>query len=120
MNFSKHSEDVIADFRGLPRTASIALKRPPVQLDKILVLLQEKYQLEQASPERTLVEHWGQVFGDLAGRCTPVRIKHGRTLIVSVTNQTLRSELQFRKRAVLRSIQALPNCKEICELVIRS
>lgn len=120
MNFSKHFEDIIADFRGLPRTATIASKHPPIQLDKILGLLQEKYQFEQPSPERTLVENWGQVFGNLAGRCNPVRIKSGCTLIVSVTNQTLRSELQFRKRAVLIKIQALPNCKDICELVIRS
>ncbi len=119
MNFSKNTEDIIADFRGLPRTTTYSSKRPPVQLDNLLVLLTEKYKLEEASPERTLVEHWGEIFGNLAGRCNPVRIKDGRTLIVSVTNQTLRSELQFRKRAVLKKIQALPNCKGVCEMVIR-
>ena len=120
MNFSKSTEDMIADFRGLPRSISASSKRPPVQLDKILVVLKEKYKLEQPSAERTLVEHWGEIFGNLAGRCNPVRIKDGRTLIVSVTNQTLRSELQFRKRTVLRKIQALPNCKDVSEMVIRS
>jgi hypothetical protein len=119
MNFSKNTEDIIADFRGLPRTATLSSKRPPVALDNILVLIKEKYKLEQPSAERTLVEHWGEVFGNLAGRCNPVRIKDGRTLIVSVTNQTLRSELQFRKRAVLKTIQALPNCKNVREIVIR-
>lgn len=119
MNFSKKTEDIIADFRGLPRTATLSSKRPPVQLDNLLVILKEKYQLEQPSPERTMVEHWGEIFGNLAGRCNPVRIKDGRILIVSVTNQTLRSELQFRKRAVLKKIQALPNCEKVCEIVIR-
>jgi hypothetical protein len=119
MNFSKNTEDIIADFRGLPRTATYSSKRPPVQLDNILVILKEKYKLEQPSAERTLVEHWGEIFGNLAGRCNPVRIKDGRTLIVSVTNQTLRSELQFRKRAVLKKIQALPNCGSVREIVIR-
>ena len=66
-----------------------------------------------------MVEHWGEIFGTLAGRCNPVRIKDGRTLIVSVTNQTLRSELQFRKRTVLKKIQSLPNCKGVSEIVIR-
>ena len=119
MNFSKNTEDIIADFRGLPRTITYSSKRPPVQLDNLLVILKEKYKLEQPSAERTMVEHWGEIFGNLAGRCNPVRIKDGRTLIVSVTNQTLRSELQFRKRAVLEKIQALPNCQGVSEIVIR-
>tara|TARA_B110000093_G_scaffold52421_1_gene56415 strand:+ start:59 stop:421 length:363 start_codon:yes stop_codon:yes gene_type:complete len=119
MNFSKNTEDIIADFRGLPRTITYSSKRPPVPLDNILVILKEKYQFEQPSAERTMVEHWGEIFGTLAGRCNPVRIKDGRTLIVSVTNQTLRSELQFRKRTVLKKIQSLPNCKGVSEIVIR-
>ena len=119
MNFSKHSEDIIADFRGLPRSVSASSKRPPLPLDNLLVVLTEKYKLEQPSPERSLVEHWGDIFGNLAGRCNPVRIKDGRTLIVSVTNQTLRSELQFRKRAVLHKIQTLPNCSQVREMIIR-
>jgi hypothetical protein len=119
MNFSKNTEDIIADFRGLPRTTTYSSKRPPVPLDNILVLLKEKYQLEQPSAERTMVEHWGEIFGSLAGRCNPVRIKDSRTLVISVTNQTLRSELQFRKRAILKTIQALPHCKGVNELVIR-
>ena len=119
MDFSKNTEDIIADFRGLPRTTSASSTRPPVPLDNLLVLLTERYKLEQPSAERTMVEHWGEIFGSLAGRCNPVRIKDGRTLVISVTNQTLRSELQFRKRSILKKIQALPNCKGVCELVIR-
>ncbi|MGJ8638114.1 MAG: DUF721 domain-containing protein [Opitutaceae bacterium] len=121
MKFNKQTEDIIADFRGLPRTVTSASLREPTQLDNLLVVLQEQYKLEQPSPERTLVENWEAVFGSkLAGRCNPVRIKDGYTLIVSVTNQTLRSELQFQKRAVLKKIQALDNCDEIRDIVIRS
>ena len=119
MNFSKNTEDIIADFRGLPRTTTASSKRPPMQLDNLLVLLTERYKLEEPSAERTLVEHWGEIFGSIAGRCNPVRIKDDRTLVVSVTNQTLRSELQFRKRSIIKKIQSLPNCKTVCELVIR-
>jgi hypothetical protein len=95
------------------------LQRPPVQLDNLALLLTERYKLEEPSPERTLVEHWGEIFGSIAGRCNPVRIKGGRTLVISVTNQTLRSELQFRKRSIIKKIQSLPNCEAVCELVIR-
>ncbi|HAV13538.1 MAG TPA: hypothetical protein DCX06_08640 [Opitutae bacterium] len=121
MKFRKDIEDIIADFRGLPRTVTNASRREPTPLDNLLVVLQEQYKLEKPSPERTLVENWETVFGPkLSGRCNPVRIKDDHTLIVSVTNQTLRSELQFQKRAVLKRIQALEQCSEIKDLVIRS
>ncbi len=121
MKFSKNIEDIIADFRGLPRTVSESSRREPMALDNILVVLQEKYKLEKPSPERTLVENWEKIFGpSLCERCHPVRIKDEHTLVVSVTNQTLRSELQFMKRSILKKIQALENCSEITDLVIRS
>jgi hypothetical protein len=121
MNFSNNIEDVIADFRGLPRSTSASSKRPPVPLDNLLVILNEQYKLEKPSAERVLVENWEAIFGaSLASRCNPVRIKDGHTLIVSVTNQTLRSELQFRKNAVLKKIQALEHCDGVRDLVIRS
>lgn len=119
MNFSKNHEDLIADFRGLPRTVSRSSRRPPVPLENLLVVLKEKYKLEKPSPERILVEHWGEIFGNLAGRCNPLRIKDEHILMISVTNQTLRSELQFRKRKILHAIQKLDHCSGIDELVIR-
>lgn len=119
MNFKKSTEDLIADFRGLPRTISASSRRQPAPLGNLLVVLKEQYKLEAPSPERTLVENWDLVFGKLASRCNPVRIKEGR-LIISVTNQTLRSELQFEKRAILQRIQNLEHCRDIKELVIRS
>lgn len=121
MQFSKNIEDVIADFRGLPHTVTASSRREPTPLDNILVILQEKYKLEKPSPERTLVENWEKIFGpSMCERCHPVRIKDENTLVVSVTNQTLRSELQFMKRSVLKKIQKLEYCSDIKELVIRS
>ncbi|MEO0510370.1 MAG: DUF721 domain-containing protein [Verrucomicrobiota bacterium] len=119
MKFSKNVEDVIADFRELPRTVTSSSRKDPVPLDNLLVVLQGQYKLEEPSPERSLVENWGEVFGNIAGRCNPVRIKNGQTLIISVTNQTLRSELQFRKREILNKIQRLDHCEAINELVVR-
>lgn len=120
MKFSKNIEDVIADFRGLPHTVTASSRREPTPLDSLLVVLQEKYKLEKPSPERTLVENWEAIFGpSLCERCHPVRIKDENTLIVSVTNQTLRSELQFMKRAILKKIQALEHCAGIKDIVMR-
>ena len=120
MDFTKQVEDIIADFRGLPRTTTESSKHAPVQLDILLERLKEKYKLEKPSAERTIVEHWNEIFETLAGRCNPLSLKNERTLIISVANQTLRSELQFRKRAILKKIQALPHCENVSELVIRA
>ena len=120
MKFSKRAEDLIADFRGLPRVVTGSSRREPAPLEGLLARLQEEYKLDQLSPERNLVENWERVFGPgLAARCHPVRIKDDRALVISVTNQTLRSELQFRKRAILQRIRKLERCEGIRELVIR-
>ena len=120
MRFSKPVEDVIADFRGLPRDgASASARQPPIPLENLIVVLEERYKLEQPSPERTLVENWENVFGpSLAGRCNPVRIQ-GNTLIVSVTNPTLRSEVKFRQRQLIKKIQQLDHCAHISTIVAR-
>ena len=120
MKFTKSTEDIIADFRGLPRTVTHSSRKPPTPLQNLLVVLKEQYKLETPSPERSLVENWDTVFGpNLAQRCNPVRIKNARTLIISVTNSTLRAELQFQKRTILKRIQKLEHCEGIDELVIR-
>jgi len=120
MKLTKSTEDIIADFRGLPRTVSVASLRDPVPLDNLLVVLQEKYKLEKPSAERVLVENWESIFGSsLSGRCHPLRIKNENILVISVINQTLRSELQFRKRSILKKIQQLEYCSNINDLLIR-
>ncbi len=117
--FSKKIEDVIAEFRGLPQTVTWSSQRPPVQLKNILAILKARYKLEDPSPERNLVKNWEHLFGKIASRCHPVRIKDKHILIISVTNQTLRSELQFQKRSILERIRKLKHCTDIDELVIR-
>ncbi|MGB0460483.1 MAG: DUF721 domain-containing protein [Opitutales bacterium] len=119
MPFSKPTEDIIADFRGLPRSVSWSSKSMPVSLDNLLIVIKERYKIEAPCPERSLVENWNELFGKLAGRCNPVRIKDEHTLIISVTNPTLRSELNFKKQYILKKIISLPHCGKIRELVIR-
>lgn len=121
MQFNKKTEDLIADFRGLPRTVTASSCKQPIALSNLLVVLKEQYKLEVPCPERSLVEHWEQIFGpSLASRCHPVKIKEDSTLIISVTNQTLRAELQFQKQLILKKIQRLEHCHKIQELIIRS
>ena len=120
MEFSKQVEDIIADFRGLPRTITESERRKPVLLDTVLERVKEKYKLEKPSPERSIIENWSGIFGKLAGRCNPLSLKEDKVLIVSVANQTLRAELQFRKPALLKKIQSLPHCATISEILFRA
>ena len=120
MQFSKPVEDIIADFRGLPRTTTESLKQAPVLLDTVLEVVKEKYKLERPSPERSIIENWNEIFGSFAGRCNPLSLKDGKTLVISVMNQTLRSELQFRKQALLKKIRSLPYCENISEIIFRA
>ena len=119
MPLFKYREDLISDFLGLPRNQTQPSKRAPASIHTLMVMLRERYKLEQPSPERSLVENWEKIFGKLAGRCNPLRIKDGTVLIISVTNQTLRAELQFQKNSLLKKIQKLEHCESIKDLVIR-
>lgn len=121
MKFSKKTEDIIADFRGLPHTVSSSSRREPTTLDNLLVILEDKYHLKKPGTERYLVENWEEIFGsNLYKRCHPLRIKDNSTLIISVANQTLRAELLFKKRAILRRIQSIQNCAIIKDIIVRS
>ena len=121
MPLNKQTEDLIANFRGLPSTVSASSRRPPIELMTVVEQLEAKYQFEQPSPERVLVENWEAIFGHkLAQRCHPVRLLEEKTLVVSVQNHTLRSEINFMKRSLLKRIQALESCHAITEIRTRS
>ena len=120
MEFSKQVEDMIADFRRLPRTITESERHKPVSLDTVLEQIKEKYKLEKPSPERSIIENWNEIFGKLAGRCNPLSLKEDKIFIISVANQTLRAELQFQKPTLLKKIQSLPYCENISEILIRA
>lgn len=121
MPLNKQTEDLIANFRGLPSTVTASSLRPPLELHTLVEQLETQYQFERVSPERILVENWANIFGSkLAQRCHPVRIVEGHILVLSVQNQTLRSELNFMKRSLLKRIQALEHCDGIKDIRTQS
>jgi len=66
------------------------------------------------------VESWETVFGSFSERCYPIKLTDSGTLIVSVTNSTLRAEIIFKKNEILQRIKQLKYCEEIQDLVIRA
>ena len=115
MAFSREAENLIARLRGMPRNRSRATIRQAVPLDNLVPVLQEQYKLNEISFTGQLAHHWSDVVGpQYASRCMPLRLdRKQETLLVGVTNPTLRQELYFNKREILKRLQMLPDGNKI-------
>lgn len=121
MPFSREIENLIADFRGLPRDFDRGYQRPPTPLGNLMSVIRERHRLDQDCPERVLVENWSRIFeGAYAERCHPVRILNEDTLVLAINHPVLRSNIMMDSRRYLQKIQALPLCAGIKKLVARA
>lgn len=119
-SFSKKQEAIIANFLGVPNRDCNFSQKDPMTIEDLVVLFVERYDLERPKPEQVLVESWDKVFGSFSERCYPVKLTDTGTLIVSVTNSTLRSEIIFKKNEFLHRIKQLQYCEDIKDLVVRA
>lgn len=118
--FSRDVENLIASFRGLPPDESSSIPRKVLPLDALIESLQKKYRWNEKSTEEIIMEHWREIVGDKAAhRARPGQLVRGKTLVIVVANSVLRQELSFRQNEILRKIRQLPNCQEICEVIIK-
>jgi len=117
MKLPRKIEDAIADFRGLPRAKGNDWDRGAVNMNSLLEVLIERYQIGRERPEQTIMAHWREIVGDTnAPRCAPERIDSQGRLVVSVSNPILRRELHFARRRMLGKLNALPGCAEIRDI----
>ena len=119
-SFSKKQEAIIANFLGVSNRDCNFSQKDPMTIEDLVVLFVERYDLERPKPEQVLVESWDEVFGSFSERCYPVKLTDTGTLIVSVTNSTLRSEIIFKKNEFLHRIKQLQYCEDIKDLVVRA
>lgn len=119
-SFSKKQEAIIANFLGVPNRDCNFSQKEPMRIEDLVVHFVERYDLERPKPEQILVESWETVFGSFSERCYPIKLTDSGTLIVSVTNSTLRAEIIFKKNEILQRIKQLKYCEEIQDLVIRA
>lgn len=119
-SFSKKQEAIIANFLGVPNRDCNFSQKEPMRIEDLVVHFVERYDLERPKPEQILVESWETVFGSFSERCYPIKLTDSGTLIVSVTNSTLRAEIIFKKNEILQKIKQLKYCEEIQDLVIRA
>ena len=119
-SFSKKQETIIANFLGVPSRDCNFSQKDPMSIEDLVVHFVERYDLERPKPEQILVESWDSIFGSFSERCYPVKLTDSGTLVITVTNSTLRTEIIFKKKEFLQKIQQLQHCDSINDLVIRA
>ncbi|MFL2835192.1 MAG: hypothetical protein ACJZ9L_03370 [Coraliomargaritaceae bacterium] len=109
IHFLKKQEAIIANFLGSPQSRlQFFSKRSDDVLRTLVVLFVERYDLERPKPEQVLVESWDEPFsGAFLSAAIPIKLTDSGTLIVSVTNSTLRAEIIFKKNEFLHRIKQL-------------
>ncbi|UPA28579.1 MAG: DUF721 domain-containing protein [Verrucomicrobiota bacterium] len=119
--FSKKIQNLIADFRGLPRDTSIAVEREEVPIETIAKRLIEKYiQTPEARTHSTIVDQWPLIVGEpLQKFSKPERVNAQGILFVNVNNSTIRQELTFRQKEILKKIQQLCPQSRIQKIVFK-
>ena len=119
-SFSKRQEVIIANFFGVPSRDCNFSQKDPTSIEDLVAHFVERYDLNRPKPEQILVESWDTIFGSFSERCFPLKLTDSGTLVISVTNSTLRTEIIFKKNEFLQSIQQLQYCDGIKDLVIRA
>ncbi len=121
MRFPAHIEDVIAEFRGLPRPTDRSRERDTKPVDSLMEVLIERYSIGKVRPEQAIMENWAQIMGPKdAHRCSPERIDGRGRLVINVSNPILRRELLFRRHKILQSVREIEGCEEIVDIELRA
>lgn len=119
MQFGRHVENLIANLRGLPEDYGRSRPRPAMQIDNLLEVVLERYRIGCPTPEERIIEHWREVVGErTAHRCRPERIDRQNRLVILAANSVIKQELLFQKRAILKRIQSLPDCRHISDIIL--
>lgn len=140
-HFSRSVRNLLAELRGLPEeqtplpetivakahgSESVARKRrrteeaafttdrefsTPAGIEKILV----SHGIFSGSAQSVIRENWETIApAALVHRCEPAELRDGlTTLVIVCENATVRQELEFSKRAMLKKIRTLHGCARI-------
>ena len=118
--FSREAENLIAQFRGLPKNRSRSTLRESKSIDVLIENLIKSYKIGEARASDHIMANWMDIVGSKnAPRCCPKTITRGN-LIITVANPIVRNELQFARSVILKRIRALPGCQEISGLTFLS
>ncbi len=120
--FSQQQEKVIGEFLGIPKESFFHSTKDPIPFENLVnnFITRHKLDKELVKTEQVLFESWEYIFGSFSERCHPVKITHRGCLIISISNPTLRSEINFRKDEILAKIRGFKACEEIKDLLFKS
>jgi hypothetical protein len=106
MEFSRKVQNLIADFRGLPRDNSPSLLRNEWPVERLFQDILKKYVTKSdATIGAEIFENWSRIVGNMfCELCTPHRITATNALIIGVQSSVVRQELFFRREEILRNI----------------
>jgi hypothetical protein len=119
VKFSKKAQNLIADFRGLPRDDSSSILKKELVAGQLFQNILEKYVIKSDAAIGTeIFENWPQIVGDILSMlCTPHRITAAGTLLIKVPNSVVRQELFCRKEEILQRIHQICPRSEISDIV---
>lgn len=108
--FSRDVENLIAQFRGLPKDLSRSTLRETKGLDFLIDGCVKSYKIGEDHHTDQIMANWKSIVGEKnAHRCCPKTLIRGN-LLISVANSVVRSELQFNRSQIIEKIKALPGC----------
>jgi len=119
--FSKLAEELIGDLRHVPfDEPRRQVKRPTQPLATLVEDILQKHHIGREAPEHTIRNEWARLVGVAnANYSHPVTIERGR-LTVLVSHAVVKNELFLHKAAILAKIKALPGCKDVRSLNLRT
>ena len=117
--FPDDVEDLIAGMRNLPRDPGYVKDAGSKPLDSLLEACIERYHIGRHTPEEAVLNNWERIVGkELARRCRPERIDKG-TLVVQVSNPTLRTEIRFMESRILTALGSIEECQHIHRIALK-
>jgi hypothetical protein len=119
--FSKLAEELIGDLRQVPfAEPRRQVKRPTQPLGPLVEDILVKHHIGREVPEHTLRTRWAELVGAAnAAYSHPVTIERGR-LTVLVSHSVVRNELFLHRDGIVAKIRAIPGCKEVRSLNLRT
>ena len=112
---------LISDFTGLPIADDPYKNRPPAIMQEIVEKVWGTWKIgTESSPEQIISENWARLVGiQFANKCAPEKLDPTRgVLIIKTSGATVKQELTFKKKSILKKIAQLDPSWEIKDVRI--
>jgi hypothetical protein len=119
VNYRERS--LIADFTGLPIIDSPYKNRHPKNIAVIIDQVWDSWKIgTEVSPEQKISENWEKLVGHkFASRCAPEKLDLEKGILtIRSASSTVKQELVFKKKGLIKKITALDSSFTIKDLRI--